>query len=132
VPSSKAKDVDGVKEGETWEYSTDGGATFKSSTVGSFTLNDDTYVAGAIQINKLDAAGDLLGVTKINETSKIASCIKFLNMNGTSNISANIQCKPPDCARLKGSTTISGILPSFAFFQTIDNNRIIVGNAIVI
>jgi hypothetical protein len=36
-----------------------------------------------------------------------------------------------DCARLKGSTTISGILPSFAFFQTIDNNRIIVGNVIV-
>jgi hypothetical protein len=46
-------------------------------------------------------------------------------------LSAIIQCKTPDCARLKGSTTISGILPSFAFFQTIDNNRIIVGNAIV-
>jgi hypothetical protein len=59
------------KEGETWEYSTDGGATFKSSTVGSFTLDDGTYVAGAIQIKKLDATGNLLGVTKINENSDI-------------------------------------------------------------
>jgi hypothetical protein len=33
-------------------------------------------------------------------------------LNGTSNISAIIQCKTPDCARLKGSTTISGILLS--------------------
>jgi hypothetical protein len=63
--------VDGLKEGETWKYSTDGGATFKSSTVGSFTLDDGTYVAGAIQIKKLDATGNLLGVTKINETSDI-------------------------------------------------------------
>ena len=63
--------VDGLKAGETWKYSTDGGATFKSSTVGSFTLDDGTYVAGAIQIKKLDATGNLLGVTKINETSDI-------------------------------------------------------------
>jgi hypothetical protein len=27
-----------------------------------------------------------------------------------------VQCKTPACARLKGSTTINGILPSFAFF----------------
>jgi hypothetical protein len=63
--------IDGLKEGETWKYSIDGGATFKSSTGGSFTLDDDIYVADAIQIKKLDAAGNTLGITKVNELSSI-------------------------------------------------------------
>jgi hypothetical protein len=48
--------VDGLKEGETWQYSTDGGATFKLGTGRSFTLDDGAYVADTIQIEKLDAA----------------------------------------------------------------------------
>jgi hypothetical protein len=62
----------GLKEGETWKYSTDSGATFKSSsTGGSFTLDDGTYAADTIQIQKLDADGNTLGITKINEASDI-------------------------------------------------------------
>ena len=63
--------VDGLKEGETWQYSTDGGATFKSSTGGSFTLDDGTYATDTIQIEKLDAADNPLGITKVNEASDI-------------------------------------------------------------
>jgi hypothetical protein len=55
-----------LKEGETWQYSTDGGATFKSSTGGSFTLADGTYATDTIQIVKLDAADNPLGITKVN------------------------------------------------------------------
>jgi phage gp45-like len=59
-----------LKEGETWRYSTDG-ATFKLGIDKSFTLDDGTYAVNTIQIEKFDAAGNLLGVTKINETSDI-------------------------------------------------------------
>jgi hypothetical protein len=58
-----------LKEGETWQYFTDGGATFKSSTGGSFTLDDGTYATDTIQIEKLDAADNPLGITKVNEVS---------------------------------------------------------------
>jgi hypothetical protein len=60
-----------LKEVETWQYSTDGGATFKSSTGGSFTLEDGTYATDTIQIEKLDAADNPLGITKVNEASDI-------------------------------------------------------------
>ncbi len=62
--------INGLKEGETWRYSTDG-ATFKLGIGRSFTLDDGTYAVNTIQIEKFDAAGNLLGVTKINETSDI-------------------------------------------------------------
>jgi hypothetical protein len=51
-------------------YYTDG-ATFKLGIGMSFTLDDGTYAVNTIQIEKFDAAANLLGVGKINETSDI-------------------------------------------------------------
>jgi hypothetical protein len=63
--------INGLKEGETWRYSTDDGATFKLGINRSFTLDDGTYAVNTIQIEKFDTAGNLLGITKINEASYI-------------------------------------------------------------
>jgi hypothetical protein len=81
--------IDGLKEGETWKYSIDGGATFKSSTGGSFTLDDNIYVADAIQIKKLDAAGNTLSITKVNELSPIT--IDTMKSVFTSSTTINIE-----------------------------------------
>ena len=60
-----------LKAGETWQYSIDGGIFFVSGTDRSFTLDDGTYVANAIQIKKSDATGNPLDIIKINEVLSI-------------------------------------------------------------
>jgi hypothetical protein len=46
--------INGLKEGETWRYSTDDGATFKLGINRSFTLDDGTYAVNTIQLEKFD------------------------------------------------------------------------------
>ena len=95
--------IDGLKEGETWKYSTDGGATFKSSTGGSFTLDDGAYAADTIQIKKLDATGNSLGITKINEASDIT--IDTEKSVFTSSTTANVETDTPASAIIYTATT---------------------------
>jgi hypothetical protein len=92
-----------LKEGETWQYSTDGGAIFKSSTGGSFTLDDGTYATDTIQIEKLDAADNPLGITKVNETSDII--IDTEKSVFTSSTTANVETDTPASAIIYTATT---------------------------
>ena len=95
--------IDGLKEGETWKYSIDGGATFKSSTGGSFTLDDGAYAADSIQIKKLDATGNSLSITKINEASDIT--IDTEKSVFTSSTTANVETDTPASAIIYTATT---------------------------
>ena len=63
--------VNDLKAGETWRYSINSGVNFITGVDNSFTLSSGTYAADVIQIEKFDAAGNSLGITKINETSPI-------------------------------------------------------------
>ena len=63
--------VDDLKAGETWRYSINSGVNFITGVGNSFMLSSGTYAADVIQIEKIDAAGNSLGITKINETSPI-------------------------------------------------------------
>jgi hypothetical protein len=53
--------VNGLKEGETWEYSINSGGTFIPGTGRSFTLSDGTYSINTIQIRRTD---DVSNVSK--------------------------------------------------------------------
>jgi hypothetical protein len=61
VTNDNAITVNGLKEGETWEYSINSGGTFISGTGRSFTLNDGTYSINTIQIRRTD---DVSNVSK--------------------------------------------------------------------
>ncbi|MCE3026333.1 Ig-like domain-containing protein [Salinicola sp. DM10] len=50
--------VDGLEPNTTWEYSTDGGATWTTGTGTSFELGEGTYADGAVQVRQTDIAGN--------------------------------------------------------------------------
>ncbi|WP_137680179.1 putative Ig domain-containing protein [Aurantiacibacter suaedae] len=62
-------DVSGIVTGNTWEYSTDGGATWQAGSGTSFTLAEGTYAAGSVQVRQKDAGG------QTGEVGKIAGAI---------------------------------------------------------
>ncbi|SGZ76788.1 Flagellar hook-length control protein FliK [Bathymodiolus thermophilus thioautotrophic gill symbiont] len=66
--SSVVITVSGVKEGETWQYSIDGGAYYTNGIGNSFTLVEGTHAANAIKIKLTDATGK---VSEITNTSPI-------------------------------------------------------------
>jgi len=47
--------VTGLEAGATWQYSINGGTTWLDGTDSTFTLADDTYVAGQIRVRQTDA-----------------------------------------------------------------------------
>jgi hypothetical protein len=61
VTNDNAITVNGLKEGETWEYSINSGGTFISGIGRSFTLSDGTYSINTIQIRRTD---DVSNVSK--------------------------------------------------------------------
>lgn len=50
--------VEGLETGATWEYSLNGGTTWQSGSLSSFTLSETTYAAGAIKVRQTDKAGN--------------------------------------------------------------------------
>ncbi|MBJ6138916.1 Ig-like domain-containing protein [Marinobacter litoralis] len=50
--------VSGIESGATWEYSTDGGATWSPGTGAKFLLPDGDYPAGTVQARQTNAAGN--------------------------------------------------------------------------
>ncbi|WP_145985316.1 putative Ig domain-containing protein [Altererythrobacter sp. B11] len=53
----------------SWEYSTNGGASWTAGAGSSFTLAEGSYAAGAVQVRQKDATG------KVSEVGKIANAI---------------------------------------------------------
>ncbi|MFD1960903.1 hypothetical protein ACFSHP_21320 [Novosphingobium panipatense] len=53
--------VGGLEPGVTWQYSTDGGATWQTGTGTSFELGSGTYPAGTVQVRQVDLAGNAGG-----------------------------------------------------------------------
>jgi hypothetical protein len=51
--------VSNLEDGATWEYSTDGGNTWKSGSGTSFQLEEGAYEAGAIKVKQTDTAGNV-------------------------------------------------------------------------
>ncbi|WP_233204140.1 Ig-like domain-containing protein, partial [Novosphingobium sp. HII-3] len=51
--------VGGIEPGASWQYSTDGGATWQTGTGTSFELAPGTYGTGVVQVRQIDAAGNV-------------------------------------------------------------------------
>ncbi|WP_200802141.1 Ig-like domain-containing protein, partial [Halomonas cupida] len=49
----------------TWEYSTDGGATWEAGSGGSFELPEDSYADGNVQVRQSDSAGNISAVASL-------------------------------------------------------------------
>jgi hypothetical protein len=59
ITSNKAVTVGGITNPNTWEYSTDGGANWKTGTATSFDLLDNrSYVANQVQVRQIDVFGN--------------------------------------------------------------------------
>ncbi|OGT88675.1 MAG: hypothetical protein A2514_15020, partial [Gammaproteobacteria bacterium RIFOXYD12_FULL_61_37] len=59
ITRSGAVNVDGLETGATWQYSTNGGASWTNGQGSSFTLAAGDHPAGSIQIRQVDAAGNV-------------------------------------------------------------------------
>jgi hypothetical protein len=51
--------VSGLEDGATWDYSTDGGQSWKKGSGLSFDLPEGSYVPGSIQVRQTDKAGNV-------------------------------------------------------------------------
>jgi hypothetical protein len=51
--------VTGLESGGSWEYSTNSGGNWSAGTGTSFTLAENVYAVGAVQVRQTDAAGNL-------------------------------------------------------------------------
>ncbi|MGI9134950.1 MAG: hypothetical protein ACR2I0_13595, partial [Rhodoferax sp.] len=54
--------VSGQESGASWQYSTDGGASWNTGSGSSFTLAAGSYAAGGVQVRQTDAAGNTSSV----------------------------------------------------------------------
>ncbi len=65
ITSNGVITVSNLEAGITWGYSTNGGTSFTNGINSSFTLNEGTYEANAIQIRQIDAVGNVSDISKI-------------------------------------------------------------------
>ncbi|MGG5488436.1 hypothetical protein SDR43_00005, partial [Ochrobactrum sp. BD61] len=57
--------VDGLEEGATWQYSTDGGRTWHDGNGASFELEPGAYGDGDILVRQIDSAGNVGSATPL-------------------------------------------------------------------
>jgi len=59
ISSDGTVTVSGLEDGATWDYSTDGGQSWKKGSGLSFDLPEGSYVPGSIQVRQTDKAGNI-------------------------------------------------------------------------
>ena len=107
--------VSGLESGATWEYTTDGGATWNAGTGTSFTLAEGSYGATDVQVRQTDTAGNTslpasLGSTIIDQTI-IPLTVGLANDTGTSG---------SDQISNDGQVTVSGLESGATWEYTTD------------
>ncbi|OZI65626.1 hypothetical protein [Bordetella genomosp. 1] len=64
ISSDGTMSVAGIEAGASWEYSTDGGASWQAGSGDSFVLALGSYAADAIRVRQTDAAGNVSAVAR--------------------------------------------------------------------
>jgi hypothetical protein len=87
ITSNGTVNVSGLEAGASWQYSTDGGASWHAGTGTSFVLGAGSYAAGAVEVRQADVAGNvgaagLLGTVTV-DTSEAAPTTVAISSNGT-------------------------------------------------
>jgi VCBS repeat-containing protein len=81
--------VGNLEPGATFQYSTDGGATWTNGTGTGFVLGAGTYAAGAVEAREVDAAGNIgaataIGAVRVDVSAPVAPTIALANDTGIS------------------------------------------------
>ncbi|MCK8067447.1 Ig-like domain-containing protein [Cobetia sp. 1CM21F] len=78
ITSNGEVTVSDLEAGATWEYTTDGGSNWIDGTGTTFTLDEDVYADGVVQIRQTDVAGNVsdavnLGAVTVDATAPTGS-----------------------------------------------------------
>ncbi|MDP3516677.1 MAG: Ig-like domain-containing protein, partial [Pseudohongiella sp.] len=105
VTNTGLVNVSGIADKSTWEYSTNGGASWTEGTGDSFTLTEAVYADGAVRARQTDAIGNksahaVLSAIIVDQTNPLAPVMSLADDTG---ISAT------DLITSNGQVNVSGI-----------------------
>ncbi|WP_252107404.1 MULTISPECIES: hypothetical protein [unclassified Halomonas] len=94
----------GLFEGDTWQYSLNGGASWLPSSDDTFTLPEGVYPAGLVLGRQSDASGrasaaSTLGTVTVDTTAPVATEVAMVNDTGKRSVLSYL-LKPLIKARL--------------------------------
>ena len=96
--------VNGLEAGATWDYSTNGGATWTAGSGSSFTLPAGAYAAEAVQVRQTDTAGNVSTAAKLSAVTVDTSLsAPTLSLSADTGISAT------DGITSNGQITVNGL-----------------------